>query len=217
MCRDTTSLRMDERRFRFVGWTDVSPEKWLRQWSALYDGDDDPTYHELIKIAKAGALSGADFERIGKWKDGAEADGKWKPNVAMVAYKIWMEAACEMPKCPTENRIAEFLKNWSEREYRDEYKSGLMRVKRFGLSRATTLLHFISGGRFPIFDSRVVAAVSRLIGSPAEYTVCWYVDRFCGIFSEIAAACGSTDDVRTVDKALFCYGAVRFPKTDPRV
>jgi hypothetical protein len=208
---------MGEPQFRFLGWTDVTPGDWLRQWSDLYDGDDDPEYEKLIKRGRAGALSGADFERIGKWKDGAYADGKWKPNVAMVAYYIWMKAASEMPQCPVEHRILEFLDDWSEKTYRDEYTSGLVRVKRFGLSRATALLHFISGGRFPIFDSRVVAAVSRLIGSPAKNTVRWYVDPFCRIFSEIATACGSTDNLRAVDKALFCYGAARFPKTGPPV
>src|ERR1700686_291859 len=84
----------------------------------------------------------------------------------------------------------------------------MIRVKRFGLSRATTLLHFIRGGRFPIFDSRVVVAITRLSGLPAEYTVRWYVDKCCQMFSELAAACGSLDDVRAVDRALFCYGAI---------
>jgi hypothetical protein len=205
---------MGNLNFRFIGWRGVTPEQWLRQWSALYGamaGYDDEEYCELIRAQ--GALSGAHFERIGRWKDSAETDARWKPNIASVAYDIWMKAASEMPKCPPENRVEEFLNYWSERTYRDEYKSGKVRVKRFGLSRATTLLHFISGGRFPIFDSRVVAAVSLLLGTPAEYTVRWYVDSYRRVFSEIANASGSVDNVRAVDKALFCYGAMRLPKT----
>ena len=173
-------------------------------WADLYPSNDDAEHSELI--AKHKSLSAADFVQIGKWKDGAKTEGKWKPNVASVAYRVWMIAASELPKCPEESRVVDFLDDWSNRKYTDEYATG-PREKRFGLSRATTLLHFISGGRFPIFDSRVRRAMTRLLNSPVPNTVRWYLDSFCSFFSEIAALCG-TKDLRMVDKALFSYGAL---------
>jgi hypothetical protein len=193
---------MRELGFRSPDGRDVEPEEWLRLWSGRFPVNYYAGYHELI--VKGELLSGKDFERIGRWKDGARTEGRWKPNVAMVAYDIWMQAASEMPKCPAEDLVAGFLENWSERTYRNEY-SGLVQQKRFGLSRATTLLHFISGGRYPIFDSRVRRAVTRLLESPARNTVRWYLDSYCEIFYEIAEAC-HTKDLRAVDMALFSYG-----------
>jgi hypothetical protein len=116
-----------------------------------------------------------------------------------------MKAAAELPCRPPSNGIADFLTDWSKRQYRDEYQCGMVRVKSFGLSRASTLLHFISGGQYQIFDSRVAAAVLCLTGRRPEDTVHWYVNSFCGIFEAIAARC-NTVDARAVDKALFCYG-----------
>jgi hypothetical protein len=189
---------------------DIAPEEWLRIWADLYPDTEYPGYEELI--AKHRSLSAADFERIGRWKDSALTYSKWKPNVAMVAYKIWMQAASELPGIPIdESRLARFLEDWSGRKYRDEYNNGVVREKRFGLSRTTTLLHFISGGRFPIFDSRVRRA-SALLGSSVRNTVREYLELYCPLFLEIAAACG-TKDYRMLDKALFCYGerSLQFP------
>jgi hypothetical protein len=110
-----------------------------------------------------------------------------------------------------ENQISRFLEDWSERRYTDEYEINPKRAarkvveKRFGLSRASTLLHFISGGRFPIFDSRVRRAMSRLLDCPVRNTIRWYLDSYCPLFSKLARECG-TDDLRLVDMALFCYG-----------
>ncbi len=115
-----------------------------------------------------------------------------------------MQTASELPKCPEESRVADFLDDWSDREYTDPVK------KRFGLARTTTLLHFISGGRFPIFDSRVRRAMARLLNSRVPNTVSWYLDSYCPLFSEIAALCG-TKDLRMVDKALFAYGDRTLP------
>jgi hypothetical protein len=160
-------------------------------------------------IAKYKSLSAADFIQIGKWKDGAKTGSKWKVNVASVAYPIWMLAASELPKCPEENDVGDFLNDWSGRKYTDEYANGATE-KAFGLSRATTLLHFISGGRFPIFDSRVRKAMTRLLNSPVPNTVRWYLDSYCPLFSEVATFCG-TEDSRMVDKALFSYGSRILP------
>ena len=199
-------------RFRFRGsdGKDIAPGEWLRTWADRYPSSNysESEYSELI--AKHKSLSPADFERIGKWKDGANTENRWKPDVASAAYRIWMQATSELPKCPEESRVADFLDDWSSRKYTDEYKNGVVREKSFGLSRATTLLHFISGGRFPIFDSRVRKAMTRLLNSRVPKTVRWYLDSFCPCFSEIAALCG-TKDLRMVDKALFSYGDRTLP------
>ena len=138
-----------------------------------------------------------------------KTDGRWKANVASVAYPIWMLAASELPKCPDQNEVAAFLSDWSNRRYTEEYATRRIE-KRFGLSRATTLLYFLSGGRFPIFDSRVRKAMTRLLNSPVPNTVRWYLDSYCSLFSEVAALCG-TKDLRMVDMALFSYGARTIP------
>lgn len=171
----------------------------------MYPADyDEAEYRDLIK--GSGEFSPADYERIGKWKDNAQSISRWKPNVASVAYEIWMQAAKERPRCPAADGVGAFLSEWSDRLYQDEYKNGTKRVKHFGLSRASTLLHFISGGRYPIFDSRVIKAVSRLLGSSLDYSVASYVNSYCPVFQQIADLCRTTD-LRTVDMALFSYGA----------
>ena len=210
MTLETTieKARMDKLRFRSLDGRDVAPAEWLRMWSSLYRGYDEAEYRSLIAAHET--FSAADFERIGRWKDNAGADGRWKPNVAMVAYKIWVQASLEMPRCPDQNHIAEFLLDWSERKYRNEYKSSVVQERCFGLSSATTILHFISGGRYPIFDSRVRRAASRVLDSPVANTVQWYLDSYCPLVSRVAIECGVTD-VRSVDRALFCYGARRLP------
>jgi hypothetical protein len=138
---------------------DGAPQDWLRVWASRYPPDYDPMeYGDLIQIAKGKSLSAKDFERIGKWKDNANSENRWRPHVASVAYQIWMQATEELPKCPDgeESGVAAFLNDWSGRAYTDLYKNRRLE-KHFGVSRATTLLHFVSGGRFPIFDSRVPA------------------------------------------------------------
>ena len=183
---------------------DSTPREWLCAWAGRYQGYDEAEYGDLIEKHKL--LSAEDFRRIGKWKDDATTENQWKPNVASVAYLIWERAAEELPKCPDESGVAVFLEDWSSREYRDVFKNG-SRKKRFGLSRATTLLHFISGGRYPIFDSRVKSALARLLGRPKlPDTVRSYLDSYIPLFKELADHC-ETNDFRMLDKALFSYGA----------
>ncbi len=201
---------MTQFRFRSTDGTDIAPGEWLRLWAALYTEYDDVEHDELI--AKHKSFSAVDFERIGRWKDDAKTEGKWKPNVASVAYLIWMQAASELPVCPDNGRVADFLDDWSERKYTDKFKTKAVK-KRFGLSRASTLLHFISGGRVPIFDSRVRRAMTRLLNSRVPNTIRWYLDSYCPLFLEIAALCGK-EDLRMVDKALFSYGGRTLPFSD---
>lgn len=197
----------DRFKFRGIDGSDIAPEQWLQQWAEKYPVDDYAEYDALI--AKHQSFTAADFERIGKWKDAAQTDAKWKANVASVAYAIWKQAASELPKCPAESALTMFLNDWAGKKYTDTYKSGPVE-KKFGLSRATTLLHFISGARFPIFDSRVRRAITRLRSFHVPNTVRWYLDSYCPLFSELAALCG-TEDLRRVDMALFSYGARTLP------
>src|SRR5579863_3508566 len=146
-------------------------------WAALYPTSKYGAEHDKL-IAKPELLSAAYFVRIGRWKDAAQAESKWKPNVASVAFQIWMNAASIPPRCPDESQVADFLQDWSERKYVNNYEGGA-REMHFGLSRSTTLLYFISGGRFPIFDSRVRKAMARLLSSPIPNKVRWYVDSYC--------------------------------------
>ena len=184
---------------------DSTPQEWLRVWAGRYQGYDEKEYQDLIEKHKL--FSAEDFRRIGKWKDGATTEGQWKPNVASVAYLIWERAAEELPKCPEESAMAAFLEDWSTRAYTDVFKNG-PRKKHFGLSRATTLLHFVSGGRCPIFDSRVKTAIARLLGQPElAGTVSSYLDSYLPLFQELAKHC-ATLDLRKLDKALFSYGAL---------
>jgi hypothetical protein len=99
--------------------------------------------------------------------------------------------------------------DWSARKYNDVYAKG-PKQKNLGLSRATALLHFLSGGHFPIFDSRVRKAMSRLLNSSVPNRVHWYLDSYCPLFLEVAAVCG-TRDLRMVDMALFSYGERKLP------
>ena len=198
---------MNQFRFRSLDGSDIAPQDWLNIWSDRYPSNAYAGYSELI--GKHKSLSTADFELIGKWKDAAKSEGKWKSNVASVAYLIWMQAASEMPKCPEETDVAHFLDDWSGRSYTDVY-ANLKREKHFGLSRATTLLHFLSGGRFPIFDSRVRRAMAGLLSFRIPNTVRGYLDSYCPLFSDIANVCG-TEDVRIVDMALFSYSDRTLP------
>jgi hypothetical protein len=106
--------------------------------------------------------------------------------------------------CPARDAVEDFLRDWSERRYTDIFGSKTIE-KRFGLSRATTLLYFLSGGRFPIFDSRVRRAIRRLCGERVPNSVKGYTGSFVPRFREIAQAC-QTRDLRQLDRALFSFG-----------
>ena len=97
-------------------------QEWLRRWAKRYEKITgyDPEYNDLIK--KHESFTAEDFRRIGKWKDGVTTEGRWRPNVASVAYIVWEQATKELPKCPDESRVEVFLKGWSNREYEDIFK-----------------------------------------------------------------------------------------------
>src|ERR1700730_17392002 len=176
---------MSEFRFQVLEMRDSTPQGWLSWWAKRYENltDYDPEYTILIKQHKS--FSAEDLRRIGKWKDGATTESKWKSNVASVAYLICEQAAEELPRCPEESEVAAFLENWSNRAYTDIFKNG-PKKKHFGLSRATTLLHFVSGGRYPIFDSRVKTAIARLLDHPElPGTINSYLDSYLPLFKEL--------------------------------
>lgn len=195
--------------FRGVDGANVAPEEWLRLWAARFPNAryDPASYAKWI--GHSGALTFDDIVGIGRWKDAAKRETKWKPNTASVAYEVWMQAAAGLSVCPSDDNLDAFLADWSERMYTDTFSAKTV-VKRFGLSRASTLLHFLSKGRFPIFDSRVRRALGRLTGKAIPPTIRAYLDDYCPLFVEIAAECGS-GDLRQVDQALFSFGAKRLP------
>jgi hypothetical protein len=192
--------------FRYPECREIDPPAWVAWWAARHGGADNPQYFELI--AKRGKRSADDFERVGKWKEGClkPGNGRWKTGTP-TAYDAWMQAKAQLPKCPDTTEITTFLMDWSERTFtagKDQKR------KWFCLSRATTLLHFLSGGEYPILDSRVVTAMIRL-GSPIDHadTIGGYLNSFCPLFSELAVVCGvsGVNGLRTLDNALFNYGA----------
>ena len=139
---------MSRFRFRDVDGVDVAPEEWLRTWAALFPSTKyyEEEYDALIENHKS--LSAADFQRIGKWKDSAKTQGKWKANVASVAYEIWMQAAKATPACPEESQVAAFLNDWSERKYVDHFPSRKIE-KHFGLSTSDNTSAFRKRRTFP--------------------------------------------------------------------
>jgi hypothetical protein len=200
---------MGQFRFRVPEMRDSTPQEWLTRWAKRYEDqtDYDDEYNRLMEIVKRHEPFLAEhFTRIGKWKDGVTTDRQWKPNVASVAYLVWQQAAEATPTCPEECDVQTFLEGWSDKAYTDTFKKG-PKKKHFGLSRATTLLHFVSGGRYPIFDSRVKTAIARLLNHPElPGNVSSYLDSYVPLFKELAECC-ATLDFRMLDKALFSYGA----------
>lgn len=118
-------------------------------------------------------------------------------------FSIWQEASRELPGKTVEDNPS-FLREWSNRLYADAHSRNSSGNKRFGLSRATAILHFMTGGEFPIYDSRVRRAIRRLTGSPAPDTIRWYLGLYRRMFSELKNICNTT--ARSLDKALFACG-----------
>jgi len=203
---------MTEPTFLVLSTIAKPADQWLEFWAKRYTDyetkNEADIYRELID--KQDNLSSNDFVVMGKWKDNALGEtrrNRWKENVAMVAYRGWIRAAAELPKCPTtESAVKVFLQEWSEWKYRDSSSRSADKMKRFGLSRASTMLHFISGGRYPIFDERVRVAIERLSGKELGMTIEEYLNDVCPFVENLSHLCGCRD-VRKLDNALFAYGA----------
>jgi hypothetical protein len=199
--------------FRIVQSIPVEGADWLQFWESEYDKSDGPEsndvkfYAELI--ARNGDLSSEDIHNVGRWKDQAWTEGRWKVNVASVARLGWEQLSNE--KCPQPTELVAVLERWSESTYEDQQSTGRIVRKRFGLSRATTLLHFLSGGEYPILDSRVFAAIRRLDSSlKPDSSAKYYVDKFLPWFRQLKEDCGFPT-TRSLDKALFAFGAATLP------
>lgn len=196
--------------FRIVVTQACDAGTWLDTWSAEYDkssGNDETEYTKLIELSARTTDTEGFYERIGRWKDSANSDRRWQPNVASVAYPIWQVAEQVRPTCPVPEQVIPFLENWSSKRYEDTFQNRTV-TKRFGLSRATTLLHFLSRGRLPIYDSNVIEAMHLLYESNPVYTAVYYWNVFYPQFQALACECG-TEDYRKLDKALFSYGAAK--------
>ena len=182
----------------------IGPAAWLREWGADFPKEKYPALDRLL--GKTNSLTAEDFLYLGRWKDGAlESAKKWQPNVASVAFVIWHQAAKTLPGTRIEDlHLTGFLAEWSSKAYVDEFPTRKVQ-KRFGLARATTILHALSGGRWPIFDSRVRRAFKRITGINAQDDGDWYLSSYEPFFYQLVAACG-TQDVKSVDNALFVYG-----------
>jgi hypothetical protein len=127
-----------------------------------------------------------------------------------VAYLIWEQVAVELPQCPSDDEVEGFLNDWANRTYTDTLRDKPPRTKVFGVPRATTILHFVSGGRYSIFDSRVRTAIARLLGHrKLPDTVGSYLHSYVPLFNELADCCGTKHDLRMLDKALFSFGAIK--------
>ncbi|HTV81623.1 MAG TPA: hypothetical protein VME18_03145 [Acidobacteriaceae bacterium] len=198
---------MSNFQFKVVKWRSSSAAEWLETWARLSQPEEEVRYRKLI--ADRGSLSPEYIVRVGRWKDSAETDRKWRPNVASVAYLVWMAAADVVSECPPDAGIANFLERWAERKYTDEYAAkGKRAEKRFGMSRATTLLHFISRGRYPIVDARVKTALARITSAAVpKLTPTSYMEFYCPLLDRIAVECGTESDRRKLDNALFYFGA----------
>jgi hypothetical protein len=200
---------------RYPEWREIDPAAWVEFWAGRYDGGDNDQYFALIE--KHGRLSGEDLELAGRWKEDClkPGNGRWKAGTPR-AYEVWVAAKADPPECPPKDGIAQFLKNWSDRTFAAGMRNGRVLQHRFGLSRSTCLLHVISGGQYPIFDSRVATAMARL-GSPVEESIVGYLNSFCARFSQLASLCGvsGTVGLRKLDNALFSYGAeTSFPDSE---
>ena len=118
---------------------------------------------------------------------------------------MWLQAADELAGTQVQDvQVPGFLEHWSSTVYVDEFSTGRVE-KRFGLARSTTLLHVMSGGMWPICDSRVRRAFNRITGMAAGVDVAWYLSLYVPFFSQLAMTCGA-EDPKAVDDALFVYG-----------
>lgn len=204
---------------------------WLTVWRERYPSKKYPEGIYKYLLAKGPALDDRDAELLGAWKDGAlmkaeggsgaclgpfdgdfvQFNGRWGPSASSVAYEVWQKIHGDVAQ----------LKSWLKAKNHDAFLEYLAAKvagnKRFGLSRATYVLHIFSKARFPILDSNVCAALHQLLDGRYRDTTfpkkiassCTYLSTFCPIIWDLEAEC-DTEAVpqrrRDLDKALFAYG-----------
>ena len=167
---------------------------------------DEEEYSRLI--AGSSFFSSRDFERIGKWKDGVKTESQLGAERGLRGV-LNLDAG-RSKNCRNVQKKSECMTFWrvGPGEAIPTNFPNKSVQKRIGLSRATALLHLVSGGSFPIYDIRVRAAIAQLCECKLPpNTVNYYQNSFCPLFIELADRCKTRDDLRKLDKALFSYGA----------
>jgi len=220
----------------------ASPLEWLTKWSARFDSAKYPedVYQELV--ARATKLSDADFDVLGAWKDGAlrkydairhsakvdfgncrvSLTKAWSPTAASCAYRVWkklLQHRAELEQHLDRGAFFAFLDQLAQLSYEKASGSGRTDAS-FGLSRATYVLHLLSGAKFPIYDKNTHLGIHFLTqGRYDSHTIKkmktddprWYLATFCPIVRTLEEVCAVRDlpSQRALDKALFCYGKRR--------
>ena len=186
---------------------------------------------------RGSGLLASDFDFLGAWKDGAlkksiphkglkfgdcwvSFSGKWSEVAASsCAYQVWQrlpQTRESLARYLDRGEHREFLAHLARQSYRKASRGGITDAK-FGLSRATYVLHIFSSAEFPIYDNNTHAGAHALTQGRFEGQIIpktkvdnpeWYLRTFCRIVQDLQEACQATDisSRRAVDQALFCCG-----------
>lgn len=228
----TTSVNRHKFDFRSRNGAPLSSLEWQTEWASGFDAKryPDEVCEELA--ARGAALPDGDFDVLGAWKDGVIRRGGqrnfgkclvyftrgWKEN-AVCARTVWLSLASKrrgLEEFLDRRDYRSFLNQVADEQYLKAGRGGLSSA-RFGLSRATYILHVFSKARFPIYDRNTHRGISRLthgyyngweIRKMKSDDADWYLERFCAIIGDLQQQCGALESAsfRQVDKALFQYG-----------
>lgn len=142
----------------------------------------------------------------------------WKED-AVCARSVWLSLPRKRPELEEflkRRNYRSFLSQVADKRYVKACKGGL-KYARFGLSRATYILHVFSKAQFPIYDSNTHLGICLLThGYYNDWEIQrtksddpgWYLERFCAIIGDLQQQCAANGSafLRDVDKALFQYG-----------
>jgi hypothetical protein len=217
----------------------VTGSHWLGTWSALFPSSkySENVYLELLD--RGPELSDEGIEILGAWKDAALKstslqnpsghlfgrvrvlfNGKWNPGTSC-AYSSWQQIPSRLPTLKQQldrQEYSRFLTDLAEMQYEKTARGGHLTEARFGLSRATYVLHVFSRGNYPIYDRWTHCAMYQLtdgeyrgqrIHKSKHSQPTWYLENFVPFVREVASVCNAANDqrgLRNVDKALFAYG-----------
>jgi hypothetical protein len=205
--------------------------QWVDLWASKYPAHrySEEVYRYLIQ--KGARLNSQDILLLGAWKDAAlqrcrdnsgmgpfsgqyyRFNQRWSKDAASAAFEIWQLLSEKISEIKA---IFEKLGKLTILKYGSSGKGGQV-TKRFGLARASTLIHFLTSGKYPIYDSNVHKGIYGLtlgmfrgVRIPRYFagrglTVAAYCDVFCPAVQELLLASDRT--MRSVDRALFTYGS----------
>lgn len=224
-------------RFLSAAGQQTSPHQWLVDWSERFPSKKYPESVYKYLVRRGPDIDRLDVLIMGWWKDAAldlasvpiEGDTnlvptqlrpkirRWKPEAASVHYDGWNWLANNLSTIQGiwfgGTEPARLLESLNERRG----------SRRFGLSRASFVLHVLSRGIYPIYDGNTHRGLYRLtrgtsyegrIRASKQQDSNWYLQTFQMIVGQLQAACDC--DVRLLDKALFAYGARGTPNTARR-